>query len=125
MCTADVQVKNLNDDTPLRYFDLSSGSAGQDNVAFAAHVAGFWPVNGDDDYPGITSAYGGGGTPLPVPAAAWLLGSGSLGLLGFARRREAAQAAPPRPISSASPRMIRARCSSARVTVRCLRQLAK
>jgi hypothetical protein len=37
----------------------------------------------------ITSAYFGGGTPsaVPVPAAAWLFGSGLFGLVGFARRK--------------------------------------
>jgi len=28
-------------------------------------------------------------TPVPVPAAAWLFGSGLLGLIGFARRKKA------------------------------------
>jgi hypothetical protein len=79
------EIKNITGDTPLSYFDLSSGTAGQGNVAFAAHVAGF-EIAGSS----ITSGYLGGSTPVPVPAAAWLLGSGLLGLLGFARRRQAA-----------------------------------
>lgn len=52
---------------------------------FAAHVAGF-----DDMDPGpgeISSAFfGGNATVVPVPAAAWMLGS-ALGLLGMIRRR--------------------------------------
>lgn len=63
------------------YVELSSGTAGQGNVFFAAHVAGF------DDGQGNTSAYFGGSTPVPVPAAAWLFGSGLLGLVGAARRK--------------------------------------
>ena len=79
------EIENITTDTLLSYFDLSSGTAGQGNMAFAAHVAGFEIANSS-----ITSAYLGGSTPVPVPAAAWLLGSGLLGLLGFARRRRAA-----------------------------------
>ena len=84
------QIKNVAGDTVLSYFDLSTGSSGQGNVAFAAHVAGFNSGTGDDEEDEITSAYIGGGTPVPVPAAAWLLGSGLLGLMGFARRRQVA-----------------------------------
>ncbi|MGI9320139.1 MAG: VPLPA-CTERM sorting domain-containing protein [Thiogranum sp.] len=32
-------------------------------------------------------AFIGGGTPVPLPAAVWLFGSGLLGLFGIARRR--------------------------------------
>ena len=73
----------ITGDAPLSYFDLSSGSAEQGNVAFAAHVAGF--VSGD---PLITSSYIGGGTPVPVPSAAWLLLSGLVGFSAVARRRK-------------------------------------
>ena len=64
------------------FFALSSGNAGEGNAAFAAHVAGF-TVNGSS----VTSAWFGGSTVVPVPAAVWLFVSGLLGLAGVARRR--------------------------------------
>lgn len=48
---------------------------------FAAHIAGFDTTNG------VTSAQFAGSTPVPVPAAVWLFGSGLLGLVGVARRK--------------------------------------
>lgn len=70
---------------------------------FAAHVAGFeWCKIEDEarsekfrehrwcgDKDCVSSAYFGGGTPtaVPLPAAAWLFGSGLLGLVGVARRK--------------------------------------
>jgi hypothetical protein len=41
---------------------------------------------------GTLTAAGGGGAPVPLPAAVWLLGSGLLGLFGVGRRRNAAAA---------------------------------
>lgn len=61
------------------YIGPSSGNAGEGNALFAAHVAGF------DDGAGNTSGFFA--TPVPVPAAVWLFGSGLLGLIGIARRR--------------------------------------
>jgi len=73
---------NVPSTTSLSDFvQLSGGNAGQGNVDFAAHVAGF------DDGAGNTSAFFGGSTPVPLPAAAWLFGSGLLGLGALARRR--------------------------------------
>jgi hypothetical protein len=60
---------------------VSGGTASQGNVLFATHVAGF-----DDGY-GNTSAFFGGSTPVPVPAAIWFFGSGLLGLAGMVRRK--------------------------------------
>ncbi|MCC7464144.1 MAG: VPLPA-CTERM sorting domain-containing protein [Gammaproteobacteria bacterium] len=70
------------------YFGLSSGTAGEGNVHFAGHIAGFDAVPGTN----VTSAYFGGGTPhvVPLPAAAWLLLSGVAGLGVLARRRKVA-----------------------------------
>jgi hypothetical protein len=72
---------NFAGDTISDYLDLSSGSASQGNVFFAAHVGGF------DDGAGNTSAFFGGPTAVPLPAAAWLFGSGLFGLVALARRR--------------------------------------
>ena len=60
--------------------ELSSGSAAQGNVYFAAHISGF------TDASGATSGYFGGSSLVPVPAAAWLLLSGLAGL-GVTMRR--------------------------------------
>lgn len=68
---------------------------------FAAHVAGFeWCKIDTEELDGksskhqwcgdkdcVSSAYFGGNTPVPLPAAAWLFGSGLTGLLGLASRR--------------------------------------
>jgi hypothetical protein len=48
---------------------------------FAAHIAGFDTTNG------VTSAQFGGSTPVPIPAAVWLFGSGLVGMIGVVRRR--------------------------------------
>lgn len=73
---------------------FSIGGLGGDTIAsyaasnvggefFAAHVAGF------TEFCDITSAHfaGSATTPVPLPSAVWLLGSGLLGLMGFARRK--------------------------------------
>jgi len=41
-------------------------------------------------FPGFNAAFIGTATPVPVPAAVWLFGSGLIGLAGVARRRKAA-----------------------------------
>ena len=39
-------------------------------------------------FPNQTPAFGGTMTPVPIPAAVWLFGSGLLGLVGVARRKK-------------------------------------
>jgi hypothetical protein len=82
LATLNFSVTGVTGDTVYDYVMLSSGNAGQGNTFFAAHVAGF------DAGGGVTSAYFAGSAPVPLPAAAWLFGSGLLGLLGVARRRQ-------------------------------------
>lgn len=85
-------------DSIASYANPSTGPAGSvmpvgsTNPFFAAHVAGF-TSNLTDSNGMVTSAYFAGSTTnippnlVPVPAAAWLLGSGLIGLVGVARRK--------------------------------------
>lgn len=82
LTTLHFSITGIAGDQVSDYVMLSSGNAGQGNTFFAAHVAGF------DAGGGVTSAYFAGSTPVPLPAAAWLFGSGLLGLLGAARRKQ-------------------------------------
>ncbi len=79
-------IAGVGGDVPSNYAVLSTGTAGEGNVFFAAHVAGF--MNQDLIYEGeVTSAFFGGSAPVPLPAAFWLMGSGLVALGAFARRR--------------------------------------
>lgn len=83
----------VNNDTIFSYANPSTGEdeawVGAGNAYFAAEIDGFKITNG------VKHAYFAGNTtdvPLnlvaaPVPAAAWLLGSGLIGLVGVARRK--------------------------------------
>ena len=72
--------------------------AGDPAVAFATHIAGFNDTACvDEDEAGFcTSAFFAGGPvdrgleppPIPVPPAVWLFGSGLIGLVGVARRKD-------------------------------------
>ena len=63
----------------------------------STHATGFltsrhWDQNGDID-DGYYMTFGIDGvslSPVPLPPALWLFGSGLLGLIGIARRRKAA-----------------------------------
>ncbi len=73
--------------------DRAGNWVGAGKPYFAAHVAGF-TSNVYDSSGMITSGWFAGNTTVPpshvpVPAAAWLLGSGLIGLVGVARRKDA------------------------------------
>lgn len=74
-----LRITGISGDVLADYAVAGAGGA-QGTYYFAAHVAGMTPVAGQ------TSAYFGGNTVVPVPAAAWLFGSAIAGL-GWLRRR--------------------------------------
>lgn len=59
-------------------FNVSGMTTGDFGASYAGVLAAAAPVMNNV-----------GGSPVPVPAAAWLLGSGLLGLVGVARRKTA------------------------------------
>ena len=73
------RITGISGDTIYDYAVNGAGGA-QGTYFFAAHVAGMTVGPG--------SAYFGGSTVVPVPAAVWLFGS-ALGLAGLMRRRSA------------------------------------
>jgi hypothetical protein len=82
-------ISGVDGDVPLDYVALSSVQGGQQGpVFFAALVGGFEELDpdGSGGHPSITSAYFGGSTLVPLPAAFWLFSTALLGLLGISRR---------------------------------------
>jgi hypothetical protein len=77
-----LRITGISGDVVGDYAVAGAGGA-QGTYFFAAHVAGMTPVAGE------TSAYFGGNTVVPVPAAAWLFGS-AFGLMGLLRRKSTA-----------------------------------
>lgn len=78
--TLAFSIVGIAGDSVYDYVALSSGGNSQ---YFAAHVAGF-----DDPDTGKTSAYFAGMTPVPVPAAIWLLGSALLCFGAIGKRHQ-------------------------------------
>jgi hypothetical protein len=74
--------------TAIFLYELSSSGTGGDATLYAS-TNGI-TIGAGGAVSGIVSA--GGGAPVPLPAAIWLLGSGVLGLFGIGRRRAAAAA---------------------------------
>lgn len=72
-------ITGISGDTPMDYVGFSSGTAGEGNVRFAAHVAGLSTS--------VTSGYFGGSAPVPEADTYAMLLAG-LGLIGFAARRK-------------------------------------
>ncbi len=88
----------IDGDSIFSYVDSHDAGDGVFFAAFAGgiegdrhHGHGKW--YGDDCHRCKKGAYFGGGelAPVPVPAAAWLFGSGLVGLLGLTRRNRIAQ----------------------------------
>lgn len=86
-------IVGVNGDTPYDYVELSSGPAAEGYVPFAARVQ--YLLDTPNCSPSETCpwcdpyglAYVGGGTEVPLPAAAWMFLSGFAGLAARARRR--------------------------------------
>ena len=69
-------------------YSYANSHDGENGFFYSAYVGGFGhdgkcKKSGDC----FSKAYFAGGSPVPVPAAVWLFGSGLLGLLGFVRRK--------------------------------------
>jgi hypothetical protein len=76
-----LRITGISGDVVFDYAVAGAGGA-QGTYYFAAHVAGMTPVAGQ------TSAYfGGNGQVVPVPAAAWMFGSGLAALAWIRRSR--------------------------------------
>jgi hypothetical protein len=86
-------IVGIEDDT-IESYGLGFNNEGDATAWFAAHVAGFNPVErcGESSMACDSAWFGGGdggyppGSVVPVPAAAWLFGSGLLGMVGVAMR---------------------------------------
>lgn len=84
-------IVGVNGDTPSDYVELSSGTAFIGHVPFAARVQYLLESSNCTERPDLCKPYDlafvGGGTEVPLPAAAWMFLSGFAGLAARARRR--------------------------------------
>ena len=69
--------------------DYGNGVNSSDGQANVSSDLGFELSDNDDYTYAQWSVSDLNGSPVPIPAAAWLLGSGLLGLIGFRRKRSA------------------------------------
>ena len=113
----EFSITDVDGDSPFDYLqDLSLGEAPLGNYQFQVNFGGLGlgkqPAVCRDDHPGKAKAskfsdpefcaprghgisdakFAGGTSVVPIPAAAWLFGSGLLGLIGMGRRRFRAKA---------------------------------
>ena len=88
--TLNFSITGIDGDRPEDYAVLSTGNATDGHQAFAARVADLVPGTCSvKNCAAITSAFFGGSTAVPAPAAGWLFVTGGLLLAGRLRRRRA------------------------------------
>ena len=90
--TAETSGSREDDDAELRgqgWMYLYQGTIDVSNMTFSI-VQSYDPTWGDYLVTQSGAIFSTSNTPVPVPAAAWLFGSGLLGLAGVARKRKVA-----------------------------------
>lgn len=80
--------ENLNLNTTITSFEWTGGELPILDTSFTDHGFYFKVAGGSHSLVDATFAIGSV-SAVPVPAAAWLMGSGLLGLVGVARRKKA------------------------------------